>query len=103
MSNAMSGGKQAARKIDERLMGQQPSGQEKTGTSRWEQLFPAFEYSHALPPEPSLSHRHTAHSLPAAARARTQQEVVANLTPQEALEECRRCLRCDLRGTPSSS
>ncbi len=35
MSNAMSGGKQAARKIDERLMGQQPSG-----ISRWEQLFP---------------------------------------------------------------
>jgi NADH-quinone oxidoreductase subunit F len=103
MSNAMSGGKQAARKIDERLMGQQTSGQGKSGTARWEQLFPAFEYSHALPPEPSLSHRHTAHSLPAAARARTQQEVVANLTPQEALEECRRCLRCDLRGTPSGS
>jgi NADPH-dependent glutamate synthase beta subunit-like oxidoreductase len=41
--------------------------------------------------------------LPPAARARSQQEVVANLTPQEALEECRRCLRCDLRSTPSSS
>ncbi len=103
MSNAMSGGKQAARKIDERLMGQQPSGQEKAGTSRWEQLLPDFEYSHAAPPEPSLSHRHTASSLPAAARARTEQEVVANLTPQEALEECRRCLRCDLRGTPNAS
>ena len=98
MSNAMSGGKQAARKIDERLMGQQPSG-----ISRWEQLFPDFEYSHAAPGEPSLSRRHTASSLPAAARARSQQEVVANLTPQEALEECRRCLRCDLRGAPSGS
>jgi NADH-quinone oxidoreductase subunit F len=93
MSNAMSGGKQAARKIDERLIGE----------GRWEQLFPDFEYSHATPGEPSLSRRHTASSLPPAARARSQQEVVANLTPQEALEECRRCLRCDLRGTPSSS
>src|SRR5208337_4087107 len=102
MSNAMSGGKQAARKIDERLMGQQP-GQEKTGIARWEQLFPEFEYSHATPGEPSLSRRHTAHSLLPATRARSQQEVVANLTPQEALEECRRCLRCDLRSTPSGS
>jgi NADPH-dependent glutamate synthase beta subunit-like oxidoreductase len=93
MSNAMSGGKQAARKIDERLIGE----------GRWEQLFPDFEYSHATPGEPSLSRRHTASSLPPAARARSQQEVVANLTPQEALEECRRCLRCDLRSTPSSS
>jgi NADH-quinone oxidoreductase subunit F len=98
MSNAMSGGKQAARKIDERLIGQQTSG-----IDRWEQLFPDFEYSHATPGEPSLSRRHTAHSLSAAARARSQQEVVSNLTPQEALEECRRCLRCDLRSTPSGS
>jgi len=103
MSNAMSGGKQAARKIDERLMSQQQSGQEKSGIVRWEQLFPEFEYSHATPGEPSLSRRHTASSLPPAARARSQQEVVANLTPQEALEECRRCLRCDLRSTPSGS
>jgi hypothetical protein len=103
MSNAMSGGKQAARKIDERLMSQQQSGQEKSGIVRWEQLFPEFEYSHATPGEPSLSRRHTAHSLSPAARARSQQEVVSNLTPQEALEECRRCLRCDLRGTPSGS
>ena len=35
VSNAMGGGKQAARKIDERLMGE----------SRWERLFPDFEYS----------------------------------------------------------
>jgi NADH-quinone oxidoreductase subunit F len=93
MSNAMSGGKQAARKIDERLIGE----------GRWEQLSPDFEYSHATPGEPSLSRRHTAGSLPPAARVRSQQEVVANLTPQEALEECRRCLRCDLRSTPSGS
>jgi NADH-quinone oxidoreductase subunit F len=92
MSNAMSGGKQAARKIDERLM----------GDGRWEQLFPEFEYSHQAPGEPSLTRRHAAQSLPAESRVRSQQEVVANLSPQEALEECRRCLRCDLRGTPGA-
>jgi NADH-quinone oxidoreductase subunit F len=92
MSNAMSGGKQAALKIDERLMGEQ----------RWEQIFPKFEYSQQAPGEPSLSHRHKAHSLVAAARAHSQQEVVVDLSPQEALEECRRCLRCDLRPAPSA-
>jgi hypothetical protein len=51
VSNAMGGGKQAARKIDERLMGEQ----------RWEQLFPEFEYSRQAPGEPSLSRRHTGH------------------------------------------
>ncbi len=99
MSNAMSGGKQAARKIDERLMGQ------AIGTpdiDRWEQLFPEFEYSHQAPGEPSLSRRHAASSLPAGSRARSQEEVVTGLSAQEALEECRRCLRCDLRGTPGA-
>jgi hypothetical protein len=80
-------GKQAARNIDERL----------TGQPRWEQLFPEIEYSRQAPGEPSLSRRHTAQSLPAQARARNEEEVVAALSPQEALEECRRCLRCDLR------
>jgi len=97
MSNAMSGGKQAARKIDERLMGAQMSGIE-----RWEQLLPEFEYSHQAPGEPSLSHRHAARSLPADSRAHTEEEVVAGLSSEEALEECRRCLRCDLRGTPGA-
>jgi NADH-quinone oxidoreductase subunit F len=87
VSNAMGGGKQAARKIDERLMGAQ----------RWERLFPEFEYGRLAPGDPSLSRRHTAHSMPAAERVRSQQEVVAGLDPKEALEECRRCLRCDLR------
>jgi NADH-quinone oxidoreductase subunit F len=93
VSNAMGGGKQAARQIDERLMGEQ----------RWERLFPQFEYSRQAPGEPSLSRRHTAQMLPAKERVRSQQEVVAGLGPQEALEECRRCLRCDLRATVPSN
>jgi len=96
MSNAMSGGKQAARKIDERLMAQSDREQQ-AGPARWEQLFPDVEYSHQAPGEPSLSRRHAAPSLPAGSRACSQEEVVTGLSQQEALEECRRCLRCDLR------
>jgi NADH-quinone oxidoreductase subunit F len=89
VSNAMAGGKKAAQKMDERLM----------GGSRWQQLFPTFEYSRQVPGEPSLSHRHSGHSVSAATRARSQEEVVVGLESKEALEECRRCLRCDLRIT----
>jgi NADPH-dependent glutamate synthase beta subunit-like oxidoreductase len=92
VSNAMGGGKQAARKIDERLMGEQPAGEH-----RWDRLFPDFEYSHQAPGEPSVSRRHTAHVVPAKTRVHSQDEVVTGLSPEEALEECRRCLRCDLR------
>jgi NADH-quinone oxidoreductase subunit F len=87
VSNAMSCGKQAAQKMDERMMGE----------DRWEKLFPEFEYSRTAPGEPSLSHHHEAHAIPAAQRVHSQQEVVEGLDPNEALEECRRCLRCDLR------
>ena len=87
VSNAMGGGKQAARKIDERLMGE----------DRWERLFPQWEFNRQLPGEPSLSHRHSAHAIPAEVRVRSEQEVVAGLSPEEALEECRRCLHCDLK------
>jgi hypothetical protein len=69
---------------------------------RWDRLFPDFEYSRQAPGEPSLSRRHEAKLLPAQARARSQDEVVAGLNPQEALEECRRCLRCDLRITTNA-
>jgi NADH-quinone oxidoreductase subunit F len=93
VSNAMGGGKQAARKIDERLMGEQ----------RWEKLFPEFAYSRQAPGEPSLSRRHTAHDVPAKVRVQSQEEVVAGLSSQEALEECRRCLRCDLRVAVSAN
>jgi NADH-quinone oxidoreductase subunit F len=89
VSNAMSCGKQAAQKMDERLMGE----------SRWQRILPDFEYSRTAPGEPSLSRRHTGHDVPAAFRVRSQQEVVAGLDAKEALDEARRCLRCDLRAT----
>jgi NADH-quinone oxidoreductase subunit F len=87
VSNAMAGGKQAARNIDERL----------TGERRWETLFPDIEFSQIPPGEPVPSHRNTAKVVPAAIRVLSQQEVVAALDANEALDECGRCLRCDLR------
>ena len=87
VSNAMGGGKQAARKIDERLMGEQ----------RWENLFPTIEFNHEAPDETSPSHRHSAHPIAVFRRNRSQEEVVRGLDALEAWEECRRCLRCDLR------
>jgi NADH-quinone oxidoreductase subunit F len=89
VSNAMGCGKQAAMNIDERLMDE----------SRWEKLFPPFEYGSQTPPEPRLSRRHSAKLMPAGARVHSKEEVIAGLSPQEALDECRRCLRCDLRST----
>jgi NADH-quinone oxidoreductase subunit F len=92
VSNAMSGGKQAARNIDERLMGEE----------RWDRLFPEIEFSQTAPGEPSLSRRHASRALAAELRVHSQEEVVTGLEPEEALEECRRCLRCDLRAATNS-
>jgi NADH-quinone oxidoreductase subunit F len=93
VSNAMAGGKQAARSIDERLMGE----------SRWAQIFPSFEYKRTAPGEPSLTQRHEAPALSPARRIASQEEVVAALSPSDAVEECRRCLRCDLRAVTSEA
>ena len=73
------------------------------GGSRWEKLFPHFEYRRSAPGDPSLSHRHSGHVVPATVRVRSQEEVVVGLSEREALEECRRCLRCDLRVTPNGN
>ena len=87
VSNAMSGGKQAARRIDERLMGE----------GRWERIFPQLEYGRKTPGEPSLSKSHAGTVIPVVTRVKTQDEVVCTLNAAEAMEESRRCLRCDLR------
>jgi hypothetical protein len=67
------------------------------GESRWDRLFAHFDFNNTAPGEPSLSRRHTAQESPGESRVRTQDEVVRGLSAEEALEECRRCLRCDLR------
>jgi NADH-quinone oxidoreductase subunit F len=88
VSNAMGLGKKAARKMDERLMGEK----------RFARLFGGFEYSHEAPEEQSESARHCGAEVAAAERAKNHAEVVLTLAGDEATDEARRCLRCDIRG-----
>jgi NADH-quinone oxidoreductase subunit F len=89
VSNAMGYGKEAARNIDRRLMGE----------SRFDGIMPSFKYEQTPPAQPSPCHRHHAHDLPAAVRAKSFQEAVSALLPEEAHREAGRCLRCDIRET----
>lgn len=86
VSNAMAYGKQAARSIDLQLM----------ESDRWQSLYPRFEYEQTISEEPSPSRRHSGHLLEAAARVRSQDEVIGGLTSEETLDEACRCLRCDV-------
>jgi NADH-quinone oxidoreductase subunit F len=88
VSNAMGFGKNAAFRIDERLMGE----------DRFAMLYRPITYGQAAPEQPSESRRHHAHELPAALRKRGASEVAIGLSEGEALDEACRCLRCDVRG-----
>ncbi len=92
VSNAMAYGKQAARSIDLQLM----------ESDRWQQLYPKFDYEQTPPEEPSTAGRHSGHPLPALSRVRSQDEVVAGLTADEAMDETCRCLRCDAKAVEVS-
>jgi NADH-quinone oxidoreductase subunit F len=87
VSNAMGCGKNAARAIDARLM----------GGDRFGGLFRRFEYSQSAPLQITPGRRHHSSQLPAAERARDFREAATGITGQDALEECSRCLRCDIR------
>ncbi len=87
VSNAMGYGKKAARKIDQRLMGE----------SRLESLIPRPQYDQKPPEHIIECGRHHPHPLPAKRRVKGFQEAVLALTPLEAAEEASRCLRCDVR------
>jgi len=80
-------GKKAARNMDERLM----------GSSRFQQIFPKFDYDQTAPAHPSPSRRHHVSELPPEERVKTFQEATIGLSAIEAMEECSRCLRCDVR------
>jgi hypothetical protein len=64
---------------------------------RWSCLFPEFTYEQTPPEEPSSSRRHSGRTLEAAARARSQDEVVMALDHETAHDEACRCLRCDIK------
>ncbi len=87
VSNAMGYGKKAARNIDQRL----------TGSLRFAQLLPEFEYDQEPPAQPSEARRHSVSEIAAAERVKTFEEATTGLTPVEAMEESCRCLRCDIR------
>jgi NADH-quinone oxidoreductase subunit F len=88
VSNAMGYGKNAARSIDQRLMGR----------DRFAEPFPVFGYVMVPPELPSESRRHVPAERPAAKRVLSYAEVSLGLTPLAAMEEAHRCLRCDARG-----
>jgi len=87
VSNAMAYGKQAACNIDLQLM----------ESNRWSKIFPQMEYGQKAPEDPSPNHRHDGHMLSANVRVRSNAEVVTSMTHEEALDECCRCLRCDIK------
>ncbi|HSW43003.1 MAG TPA: FAD-dependent oxidoreductase, partial [Patescibacteria group bacterium] len=87
VSNAMGYGKDAARSIDERLMGRQ----------RFASIFPEFAYAMEPPEVPGEDGRHVPAELPAAQRVLSYAEVSLGLTPVAAVREAARCLRCDVR------
>jgi NADH-quinone oxidoreductase subunit F len=87
VSNAMAYGKQAARNIDLQLM----------EADRWNSLFPYIEFSQLVPDDPSSSRRHVSHPVAAGRRVKSEEEVVAGLTCEEAKDEACRCLRCDVK------
>ncbi|MEX1296183.1 MAG: FAD-dependent oxidoreductase [Candidatus Limnocylindrales bacterium] len=90
VSNAMGIGKKAARVIDRRLMDRlTPS------------VLPEFIYQMEPPDPPAEGGRNTPAELPADERVRSYAEVSVGFTPQVALAEAHRCLRCDIRSVES--
>jgi NADH-quinone oxidoreductase subunit F len=86
VSGAMSYGKLAAKSIDRQLM----------EADRWKAAMPDYQFDMTPPDSPSESRRNRGRELDASVRAKSEDEVVAMLSHDETLDECQRCLRCDL-------
>ncbi len=87
VSTAMGYAKRAAQSIDKKL----------TGEDRFEKLFKEFEYDQTIPQHPAPGKRSLARELRASSRVKGFDEVVLGLTQVQALDEAKRCLRCDIR------
>ncbi|MGE5785868.1 MAG: FAD-dependent oxidoreductase [Myxococcales bacterium] len=87
VSNAMGFGKRAAKHIDQRLM----------GVSRFQELWPRFEYKNVVPLQPSERSRQHIRERDPERRVLDFDDATIGLSPVEAIEECGRCLRCDVR------
>jgi hypothetical protein len=69
-----------------------------TGLDRFEELWPKFDYDHAVPPPFQGGPRNPARLIPLAQR-RGNVEVSPTFTEWQARAECFRCLRCDIKTT----
>lgn len=88
VSNAMGYGKKAARNIDARLM----------GAGRFAQILPDFEYGNGhQAADVSQTPRHRTRLIAVGERRGNFAEVEVGVTPEMALAEAGRCLRCDIR------
>ena len=83
----MATGKEAARAIDSVL----------TGKDRFAALLGAFEVPQVVPVEPEGGARNASPELALNRRRCSHEEVMLGLTPERAVSECHRCLRCDVK------
>jgi NADPH-dependent glutamate synthase beta subunit-like oxidoreductase len=86
VSSTMATGKDAARAIDLIL----------SGEDRFAQLLGTFAVPQLVPIEPEGGERHSSSELEVSGRKANYAEVLLGLTPQQAVAESRRCLRCDV-------
>jgi len=89
VSGAMALAKKAAQNIDRQL----------TGKDRFRELWPAFEYDNAPPPQGQGGPRNVAKIAACASRRRNFNEVTQTFSARQARAETLRCLRCDIRTT----
>ncbi len=89
VSSTMATGKAAAAAIDRQLMHQ----------DRMSALLGTFEIAPELSVDPPGGPRNESAHLPADARRGSFAEVAAGFTPDQAIAECVRCLRCDVKET----
>jgi NADH-quinone oxidoreductase subunit F len=87
VSKAMAYGKRAARSIDRSLMGR----------DRFVTMAPKFEFNQTVAGAAAGGPRRNPRELPVSARLQGAAEVVLGFEETEAVEECARCLRCDVR------
>jgi NADH-quinone oxidoreductase subunit F len=87
VSRAMGSGRNAARSIDRRLMGE----------DRFGRILGEFGYASDVPLDPLGGERNVATHLPAETRRHQFVEVVQGFSAETAARECLRCLRCDVK------
>ncbi len=87
VSNAMGYGKKAARNIDQMLM----------EDKRIPKLSRKWEFDPTPPAHPSEAPRQVPGQLVPLERVKSFEEVTTGLTALQVLEECERCLRCDVK------